>query len=1803
MHKPVWLSKSAEALAQGQTYEVVVVGSGYGGAVAAARLAARCKKGQVCVLERGREHLPGTFPRSFSELPGHVRFTRPDQPGPQGVREGLFDFRIGADVSVLVASGLGGGSLINAGVVIDPDPEVFKKPWPEAVGRDIATYLQRARDCLGAEGARTTRHDDPEKTPIEKHVQFREFTRGLGAAPANITVDGDKCVQCGDCATGCNVGAKKTLAPTYLADAKWHGAEIYTAATVSHLERDEHAWIIHYALTEPLRPLDPKATLRQIRARYVVLAAGAFGSTEILMRTKVRSEGKLVFSEKLGAQFSTNGDMISAGYKLGAKANAAGAESDALGARYVGPTITGVARVERDGYRMTLEELAIPAPLRPLFDEVVTTTAMLDRLGSPDRDAHLPTSGYDPALGEANEPRPPDHDPAAVNPGVISSCQVFAAMGDDGARGRLELVQGWNDRDNRVRVHDGAIRVHWPRAGEEKVFAVQDKELAERAKNGGWTYLRNPLWQPIPAGLSRALSGAKPTGLLFSVHPLGGCPMAEDARAGVVDEFGRVFSGPEGEGTHPGLMVLDGSIIPTALGVNPLLTITALAERAMALHPEFRHWKEKNADGDRPVAAKPDIPAPVEAPVTALSFAERMSGPVCLKAHRSWWSAFKKRKATEAVLTLKFATVPNIAEFLSKPLHFLKVDGTLALHDKARGELISSANVKGRVHLLVRGASSARKRTWRSLLVYAYIRGVTDVISKLLHPSERIADLLRGLRGYRNLASHVGEVRYLFYKLELESDLADNAGNSLPARTVLRGRKTLEYRVGGNPWRQLVDLDLTAKPIGFRKGFSIGTLTVDIGYLFKGFSSQLQIKTQRDLPAGWMALGSLAFFIARLMLKIHFWSFRLPEYQKYDPERDRRRLPGPLRGLQMERHMVGYPKTPNEAGVFLPITRYYRHKDNPGEPVILIHGLGASGVQFATPRLQTNLVQYLADRGFDVWVAELRTSIALPSSLDQWTLDEVARLDVPRIVDLVLKKTGSEQTSIVAHCIGSAMFCTAVLDGRLQHTSGKSKIKSAALMQVGPLVTLSKGTRARTLVAAPLRRFLPDGHLDFSVDDRAESDWVQSAIDRVLTTYPYPREEAHHHRLHWWPARNRHIANCNRWAAIDGLMIRHENLSSEMLDNLDEILGHSSITTWTQTIEYGFLERLTDSDGRNAYVTPERVRNYFRFPVRFLHGADNDVFLPLTSFRSRELLKRIHGKDFPVDVVTLDGYRHLDPLIGRNAEREVFHFISDHLVRTPAWTQRPPQRPPAFHFRRPLIGPVIGWTRQENGIWWTRMWCRLDDLRSPVSHAVVQVSSDGVKQPARVIPCPSSRPGVPLELLDVGPMDTVLCVDIKLGTTAAPYTVSILSAHEALAEEVSDAERRAEVVAGKRLSARGPHQLASASLAELARQGRFQNWLQQAGGRDDEKSDHAVVRVPDVNGAVRFAVASCRYPGWMFDRERADATFGLIKNEHAQEPLSALFLVGDQIYCDATAGAFDPKDRKERFYDAYREAWTAPHAAAVLGSVPVYMAMDDHEAGNDWHPADKIDDEARRMREEGLRAFRRYQWLHSPGNRQGLYYDLSVGEFPVFVCDARSGRIGRSHILDENQFDALKRWMLANCRRPKFVVSSSVVVPFTADPQRALRSDGWDGFSPQLRELFAFIAFNGIDNVVFLCGDSHLSSFSEIEILHRSQIAAKAYCVVASPMYAPYPFANASRDEFLETSTGLALELPGEHEMRYAVQGWMAKDGFALLSADGSGFTVKLGEWSRNLPWRTTEAGPCPNEPVEIELEDKAPWI
>ena len=329
-------------------FDVVIVGSGYGGAIAAARLAGATATDEdnreitVCVLERGREYLPGMFPPRLSDLAGHVRFSTEGTTCARGEREGLFDVRIGKDVSAVVANGLGGGSLINAGVMAEPDDDVFARPdWPEAIRNEpvndrkarfahVKELLGAALRAAGGGSIPNTVLLNPAKIPdkyraLELIAQVPDgVAKPFGPAAITVALTPDRessarvklneCLRCGDCATGCNHGAKDSLDVNLLRTAERAGAHLYTGATVLRIaghhvgDADEgygegqevlrdarpgawngrlenNAWILDVVHTDASLRARQGGPFR-IVARKVILAAGTYGSTEILLRSR-----------------------------------------------------------------------------------------------------------------------------------------------------------------------------------------------------------------------------------------------------------------------------------------------------------------------------------------------------------------------------------------------------------------------------------------------------------------------------------------------------------------------------------------------------------------------------------------------------------------------------------------------------------------------------------------------------------------------------------------------------------------------------------------------------------------------------------------------------------------------------------------------------------------------------------------------------------------------------------------------------------------------------------------------------------------------------------------------------------------------------------------------------------------------------------------------------------------------------------------------------------------------------------------------------------------------------------------------------------------------------------------------------------------------------------------------------------------------------------------------------------------------------------------------------------------------------
>jgi cholesterol oxidase len=554
-------------------YDAIVVGSGYGAGVAASRLA-RCGR-SVAVLERGREFLPGDFPVDVPGATKELQVTARRMH--TGSATALFDVHLNDDIHVLKACGLGGTSLINANVCLSPDARVFQdEAWPLEVRRDrlLAEGYLRARHMLRPEpSARTFGYEKVKALrlaasafgrgvqPIPLHVVYKS---GLNAAG----VHQDACTECGDCCGGCNIGAKTTVASTYIADAAAFGAEIFTEMRVLSLSKGaDGTWQVW---VRPGYWGDGDAQKISLQADIVVLGAGTLGSTEILLRSQAQG---LALSDWVGSRFTSNGDVIAMAYNNDVPVNGIGVGNPPKAdVPPVGQAVNGLIDMRddpqvRDGLAMcdcTLPSAfaaMLPALLAPggaLFGERGSRSAG-DALSAAARAGTSVIKG--------------------AYEGAVHNTQTFLAVGHDAGNGLMRLE---NDR----------LTIEWTNGPEQRVFQRIEAALKTAAEATGGSYMRNPASERILGGN------------LMTVHPLGGCTMGTDRMSGVVNHKGQVFDAGKSaapNAVHTGLYVCDGAVIPCPLGIHPLLTITALAERAM-IHLARDHGWEMNTEDVQPGA-------------------------------------------------------------------------------------------------------------------------------------------------------------------------------------------------------------------------------------------------------------------------------------------------------------------------------------------------------------------------------------------------------------------------------------------------------------------------------------------------------------------------------------------------------------------------------------------------------------------------------------------------------------------------------------------------------------------------------------------------------------------------------------------------------------------------------------------------------------------------------------------------------------------------------------------------------------------------------------------------------------------------------------------------------------------------------------------------------------------------------------------------------------------------------------------------------------------------------------------------
>jgi cholesterol oxidase len=480
------------------------------------------------------------------------------------------------DCMILAGAGVGGGSLVYANTLYEPLDAFYKDPqwsgitdWKD----ELEPYYDQAKRMLGVQ-------EYPKVTPADRVMKEVADEMGVGdtfhPTPVGVFFGGPQqaegeqvadpyfggagperrpCTHCGECMTGCRHNAKNTLVKNYLYLAEQNGAEVHPLTTVTRIRpRAEGGYAVDARWTKA--KLSRRTAVKSFTADHVIMAAAALGTQKLLHRLK--AEGDLPgISHRLGMLTRTNSESL-------------------LGA--IGPRDSGID-----------------------YTEGVAITSSFH----PDEQTHIEPVRY----GKGSN--------------AMSLMQTVLTDGDgDGPRWKRWIKESIAEARNLTDLYD---LKHW---SERTVIALVMQTVDNSITTFpvrtplGWRLssrqghgVPNPTWIPVANEAVRRMArlmGGTAGGTVgeqfdkpLTAHFIGGCTIGSSAAEGVVDPYHRVFD-------HPGLHIVDGSTISANLGVNPSLTITAQAERAMAL------WPNKGEDDPRPAlgsAYERVSPVPPAAPV------------------------------------------------------------------------------------------------------------------------------------------------------------------------------------------------------------------------------------------------------------------------------------------------------------------------------------------------------------------------------------------------------------------------------------------------------------------------------------------------------------------------------------------------------------------------------------------------------------------------------------------------------------------------------------------------------------------------------------------------------------------------------------------------------------------------------------------------------------------------------------------------------------------------------------------------------------------------------------------------------------------------------------------------------------------------------------------------------------------------------------------------------------------------------------------------------------------------------------
>lgn len=1069
------------------------------------------------------------------------------------------------------------------------DPEVYPDDWPKLPKVEL---LKKQAEALNM------------GQNFRKVEQTTRFRNGPNAAGVEMTPSGLTGQDC----TGLNDGSKTSTLVTYVADAWNWGAGIFCESEVRYITKapGREGYLIYFAWHGRNRghfKANLHGDLMWVHAKKAVfLGAGAIGTTEILLRSK---EMGLDMSDQVGLNMSGNGDILAFGYNTDHEVNGIGRSH---GSPYhpVGPCIAGIID-NRSGHENPLngyviEEGVVPKALAPFMQ------AMLELLpGSvgPKDEGLVDTFKANLARAGSFFLGP------YYKKGAIERTQSYLVMSHDSNQAILTLKD-----DKPVLEFLGVGRSNHVK----HINSILEK--ATRAVGG--TFVQNPFY---------ALMGQQQV----TVHPIGGACLASEGTgaSGATNHFGEVFVG-EGAETHQGLIVTDAALIPTALGANPLATITALAERAVAHYaksqnltiserknatldlfgsPQFGHECHDDSDDEEEREENASISSASDVINTAqrmndagFGFTEVMSGFIHhdqgLKEDTPQSYDLAARVAESRCESARFfLSVQSFdtRSIINDPEHKAMLTGTF-----------SCPTIPGSPFMVQRGDFNLFRQYLGAPgtrnLVYNFMMRGTD--GGLLH-----------FRGFKVVDSSVALSPIQFWR-----------ATSTLYVTVRRAPTNAEFREDTSEKDAMKGIVIAKgimkiQPADFAN--QILTMTPTGSGLLKKAFSAVSFMT-------YFTRKSLSLFLAPLT------PLQYPS-QSYN-------------GYINETLPKATYKIEAVDGVVTRMQMYEPTNEAIEKKILfMIPGASVDHQIYALPTIECNAVNYFTRAGYRVYISVHRIC-ALMVAQNNWTTFD-SRLDIKACLEKIRKDNGEKPVYTIAHCMGSVAFSTGLLDG----TIPASWISGITCSQVfmNPIWNTMNMIKIMAF-PIPLDKIykLLCGSW-FSCSTGHDDSYIQKALNELLRLMPDERKEICNN------------ASCHRVTLTFGRCWNHANLNEATHRQMDRFFGGVNMTLLHLLMKQGYDGGvMTNGPLFERLDTEENIRRLRNIPFLLFVGRDNAVLSPMATERTYEVLCDTFGTRDTRDNDGLQykrrvvpNYGHLDCWMGRNAYKDVYPFVREEVDR------------------------------------------------------------------------------------------------------------------------------------------------------------------------------------------------------------------------------------------------------------------------------------------------------------------------------------------------------------------------------------------------------------------------------------------------------------------------------------------------------------------------------------------------------------